>query len=81
MGVPSFYRWLLQKYPKVFEDINPNTNTTNVEYDNLYLDMNSIIHPCFHPNDDSNNNVCYSLFYYFSCFFVCYSLVSEVSFV
>ncbi|RHN60442.1 putative 5-3 exonuclease, 5'-3' exoribonuclease [Medicago truncatula] len=56
MGVPSFYRWLLNKYPKAFEDINPNTNTTNVEYDNLYLDMNSIIHPCFHPNDDDNNN-------------------------
>jgi len=81
MGVPSFYRWLLKKYEKVFEDINPNTNTTNVEYDNLYLDMNSIIHPCFHPNDD-NNNVCYSFFYYFHFILLfCYSLVSEVSFV
>jgi 5'-3' exoribonuclease 1 len=47
MGVPRFYRWLSERYPL----INQACNQSNApEFDNLYLDMNGIIHNC--TNDE-----------------------------
>lgn len=70
MGVPSYFRWLSDKYDKILvnvieeawkdvgdKKIPPDASTPNpndIEFDNLYLDMNSIIHPCSHPE----NGVC-----------------------
>uniref|UniRef100_A0A8R7Q2N1 Xrn1 N-terminal domain-containing protein n=1 Tax=Triticum urartu TaxID=4572 RepID=A0A8R7Q2N1_TRIUA len=59
MGVPSFYRWLVEKYPNIVapaveeEEDCPAGAGAAVYFDNLYLDMNGIIHPCFHPEDQT----------------------------
>jgi len=75
MGVPAFYRWLSEKYPKCIQDVleervpiteqqqqqqstyfdwrtpHPNNRiySNDTECDNLYIDMNGIIHPAAHP--------------------------------
>ena len=62
MGVPTFFRWISEKYPRIMvhaielfaqggQDLTlPNPN--GYEFDNLYLDMNGIIHPCTHPEGE-----------------------------
>jgi len=57
MGVPSFVKWLTEKYRKVMKNMVESKNSDpigknpNGEYDNLYVDMNGLIHPCSHPQD------------------------------
>ncbi|RHN46312.1 putative transcription factor interactor and regulator CCHC(Zn) family [Medicago truncatula] len=90
MGIPAFYRFLAEKYPRVVVDaveeepvvidgiqIPVNTsmkNPNNNEYDNLYLDMNGVIHPCFHPENrpspTSFDQVFESIFAYIDRLFV-----------
>lgn len=51
MGVPKFYRWLSERYPS----ISSTTHSSSIPpFDNLYLDMNGIIHACSHPSDDAS---------------------------
>lgn len=50
MGVPKFYRWLSEHYPLINQLISDGRMLP--EFDNLYLDMNGIIHACSHPSDN-----------------------------
>jgi len=47
-GIPKFFRWLSERYPLLSQPIGINGCPTT---DNLYLDMNGIIHSCTHGND------------------------------
>lgn len=72
MGVPAFFRWLTNRYPRIVIDAfdpqavsqsNSRSHSAPREesieqeeseklvFDNLYLDMNGIIHPCCHPEE------------------------------
>ncbi|MCI04566.1 5'-3' exoribonuclease, partial [Trifolium medium] len=89
MGIPAFYKWLAEKYPTVVVDsveeesvvvdgvhipVDTSKKNPNIEYDNLYLDMNGVIHPCFHPEDrpspTSFDEVFQSIFTYIDRLFV-----------
>ncbi|XP_053379748.1 5'-3' exoribonuclease 1-like isoform X2 [Mercenaria mercenaria] len=50
MGVPKFYRWISERYPCLSEVVK---EFQIPEFDNLYLDMNGIVHVCSHPEDDN----------------------------
>ncbi|MEQ2168260.1 5'-3' exoribonuclease 1 [Goodea atripinnis] len=68
MGVPKFYRWISERYPCLSEVVKEHKvgkllaacyqramaarETFHPQFDNLYLDMNGIIHQCSHPNDE-----------------------------
>ncbi|KAJ6219930.1 hypothetical protein RDWZM_005742 [Blomia tropicalis] len=50
MGVPAFFRWLSRKYPSIVVQCDDGVKG-DYHFDNLYLDMNGIIHPCSHPEN------------------------------
>ena len=59
MGVPSFYKWLIQRCPTSKREISdmPNIN-------NFYLDMNGIIHTFFSRKEATFQQIFDSLFAY-----------------
>eukprot|EP01135_Chromosphaera_perkinsii_P000273 Nk52_evm42s62 gene=Nk52_evmTU42s62 len=51
MGVPKFYRWLSERYCSISSVVKENQIP---DFDNLYLDMNGIIHNCSHSDTDNS---------------------------
>ncbi|XP_061492908.1 5'-3' exoribonuclease 1 isoform X2 [Rhineura floridana] len=72
MGVPKFYRWISERYPCLSQVVKEHQIP---EFDNLYLDMNGIIHQCSHPNDDdvhfriSEDKIFADIFHYLEVLF------------
>ncbi|XP_030381323.1 5'-3' exoribonuclease 1 isoform X2 [Scaptodrosophila lebanonensis] len=48
MGVPKFFRYISERYPCLSEMAREHNIP---EFDNLYLDVNGIVHNCSHPDD------------------------------
>ena len=56
MGVPTFFRWLTLRNPKIVLDCDEpqqDEHSTNPSIDNFYIDMNGLIHPSCNPQDNS----------------------------
>ena len=67
MGIPKFYRWLSERYPLINQRVSDEVFLP--EFDNLYLDMNGIIHQCTHGNSGVDEEIpestmCLNIFYY-----------------
>lgn len=71
MGVPKFFRYISERYPCLSEKLR---EFQIPEFDNLYLDMNGIIHVCSHPDDNPlqtipEETIFKDIFYYIELMF------------
>jgi 5'-3' exoribonuclease 1 len=51
-GIPKMFRWLTDQYPDIINRQLEEGLAPDLDVDSFYLDMNGIIHPCTHGNND-----------------------------
>ncbi|CAG9784859.1 unnamed protein product [Diatraea saccharalis] len=72
MGVPKFFRYTSERYPCLNELVKQYQIP---DFDNMYLDMNGIIHNCSHPDDSdphfriTEEKIFKDIFHYISILF------------
>ncbi|KAJ2946889.1 hypothetical protein O0L34_g16222 [Tuta absoluta] len=72
MGVPKFFRYTSERYPCLNELVKQYQIP---DFDNMYLDMNGIIHNCSHPDDSdphfriTEEKIFRDIFHYLSILF------------
>ncbi|XP_049866314.1 5'-3' exoribonuclease 1 isoform X2 [Pectinophora gossypiella] len=72
MGVPKFFRYTSERYPCLNELVKQYQIP---DFDNMYLDMNGIIHNCSHPDDNNphfritEEKIFQDIFHYLSILF------------
>lgn len=69
MGVPKFFRWIVDRYPAVATGVINETYDAPV-IDNFYIDMNGIIHWCSHSDNKLDEEV--------SAYVVAVKVIAEV---
>ncbi len=55
MGIPFFFRWLVERYPACVRPVGQACLSVP-PVDNLYLDMNGIVHNSTHASPTSNQS-------------------------
>ena len=55
MGVPRLFRLLVERYPNILRDVNPDAIPP---FDNFYLDFNGLRDQCSHTSSSFSPRIC-----------------------
>ena len=53
MGIPKFFKWITRRYPLILQGLQREEDMP--PSDNLYMDLNGIVHNAIHGNDQKRH--------------------------